>query len=94
MPQEPYTMTPDEQLQRIQSLIKTFQMERIIYVVLTCISAITLLGIGLYLAIAKDNFQAFLTLLVPTGTLTMCIFRVLKMWDDAIAYLKGGGTNV
>jgi len=88
-------MAPDKKrLKDIQELIKTFEMERIVYVILTCISAISLLGIGLYLAIAKDNFQAFLTLLVPTGTLTMCIFRVLKMWDDAVAYLKGGESNV
>ena len=82
-------MNPEEKLKHIQALIKTFQMERVLYVILTCISAITLLGIGLYLALAKDNFEAFLTLLVPTGTLTMCIFRVLKMWDDALAFLKG-----
>jgi len=87
-------MSSDEKLKTIQALVKTFKMERIIYVILTCISAMTLLGVGMYLALAKDNFQALLTLLVPTGTLTMCIFRVLKMWDDAMSYLNGGKSNV
>lgn len=83
----------EKKLAQIQNLVGTFKLERIIYVILTSLSAITLLGVGMYLAIAKDNYQSFLTLLVPTGTLTMCIFRVLKMWDDAIKFLEGGNKN-
>ncbi|HOY33289.1 MAG TPA: hypothetical protein PKW80_15520 [Bacteroidales bacterium] len=71
----------------IQKLIDTFKLERIIYVVLTGISAISLIGIGLFLALAKSEYYSFLALLVPTGTLTLCIFRVLKMWDDALKFI-------
>jgi hypothetical protein len=71
----------------VQKLIDTFKMERIIYVILTTISAVALIAIGIYTALFKDDYQAFIALLVPTGTLTLCIFRVLKMWDDALKYL-------
>lgn len=74
-------------LEDVQKLIETFKMERIIYVILTTISAIALIGIGLYLALVEKNYEGFIALLVPTGTLTLCIFRVLKMWDDALKYL-------
>jgi hypothetical protein len=63
-------------------------MERIIYVILTSISAISLIGIGLYVALVEKNYQGFIALLVPTGTLTLCIFRVLKMWDDALKFIS------
>lgn len=75
-------------IEDIQKLIDTFKMERIIYVILTSISAISLIGIGLYVALVEKNYQGFIALLVPTGTLTLCIFRVLKMWDDALKYIS------
>ncbi|HSI76434.1 MAG TPA: hypothetical protein VK957_11075 [Lunatimonas sp.] len=75
-------------LEDVQKLIETFKMERVIYVVLTSISAMTLIGIGLYVALVEKNYEAFFALLVPTGTLTLCIFRVLKMWDDALRFIS------
>lgn len=75
-------------IEDIQKLIDTFKMERIIYVILTSISAISLIGIGLYVALVEKNYEGFFALLVPTGTLTLCIFRVLKMWDDALKYIS------
>lgn len=71
----------------VKSLIDTFKMERIIYVILTTASALSLIGIGLYVALVEKSFQGFIALLVPTGTLTLCIFRVLKMWDDALKFI-------
>jgi len=75
-------------LEDVQKLIETFKMERVIYVVLTSISAITLIGIGLYVALVEKNYEGFFALFVPTGTLTLCIFRVLKMWDDALRFIS------
>jgi hypothetical protein len=75
-------------IEDVQRLIDTFRMERVIYVVLTSISAISLIGIGLYVALAEKNYEGFIALLVPTGTLTLCIFRVLKMWDDALQFIS------
>jgi hypothetical protein len=75
-------------IEDVKKLIDTFKMERIIYVILTSISAISLIGIGLYVALVEKNYQGFIALLVPTGTLTLCIFRVLKMWDDALKFIS------
>lgn len=72
----------------VQKLIDTFKLERMLYVILTALSALCLMGIGLYLAIAKNETNSFIALLVPTGTLTMCIFRLLKMWDDALKFIN------
>jgi hypothetical protein len=80
-------------IEDVQKLIDTFKMERIIYVVLTTFSALSLMGIGLYTALFKNDFTAFMALLVPTGTLTLCIFRVLKMWDDALKFLTGSNND-
>jgi len=38
-------------LEDVQKLIDTFKMERVIYVILTSISAMSLIGIGLYVAL-------------------------------------------
>jgi hypothetical protein len=77
-----------DKIEEIQKLIDTFKLERIIYVILTTISAISLILIGLYVALVEKNIQGFISLLVPTGTLTLCIFRVLKMWDDALKFIS------
>lgn len=80
-------------IEDVQKLIDTFKMERIIYVILTSISAISLIGIGLYVALVEKNYAGFIALLAPTGTLTLCIFRVLKMWDDALKFISNSKSN-
>lgn len=80
-------------IEEVQKLIDTFKMERIIYVILTSISAITLIGLGMYMAIAEHNIEGFIALLMPSGTLTLCIFRVLKMWDDALKFISNSNDN-
>lgn len=76
-----------DKLEQVQKLVETFKLERIIYVSLTSVSAVALITIGIICAANKD-YTMFLAMLVPTGTLTLCIFRVLKMWDDALKYLS------
>ena len=80
-------------IEDVQKLIDTFKMERIIYVILTSLSAIALIGIGLYVALVEKNYEGSIALLVPTGTLTLCIFRVLKMWDDALKFISNPKTG-
>jgi hypothetical protein len=75
-------------IEDVQKLIDTFKLERIIYVILTTFSAVSLIAIGLYVALVEKNYTSFIALLVPTGTLTLCIFRVLKMWDDALKFIS------
>ena len=80
-------------LEDVQKLLDTFKMERIIYVILTSLSAISLIGIGFYLLLTEKNYQVFFALLAPTGTLTLCIYRLLKMWDDALKFLSNSKTD-
>lgn len=80
-------------IEDVQKLIDTFKLERIVYVILTSISAVSLIGIGLYLALVKEDYKSFIALLVPTGALTLCIFRVLKMWDDALKFINDQKTE-
>ncbi|WP_027377316.1 hypothetical protein [Kaistella palustris] len=80
-------------IEEVEKLIDTFKMERVIYVILTSVSAVTLIGLGLYMAIAQQNIEGFIALLVPSGTLTLCIFRVLKMWDDALKFISNDNNH-
>ncbi len=48
-----------DRIEQIQILINAFKMERVIYIILTTISAISLIGIGLYLALNKGDSQTF-----------------------------------
>lgn len=80
-------------INQIEFLINAFKMERIIYIILTSISAVSLMAIGIYLIIDKNDTRSFLALLAPTGTLTLCIFRVLKMWDDALKFIANSKMN-
>jgi len=80
--------TFEQKMQAVERLTATFKMERIVYLVLTALSAITIIGIGLYLAIQKSDYKSFITLSIPTGTLTLCIGRIYKMWDDIMTLIK------
>ncbi|MES2556130.1 MAG: hypothetical protein V4604_08275 [Bacteroidota bacterium] len=78
---------PMTKLEQVQVLMNAFRMERIVYIILTTISAIALIISGVYFSVKGGNMTALLALLAPTGTLTLCIFRVLKMWDDALKFI-------
>ena len=77
-----------ERIDAIKDLTATFQAERITYLILTSLSALSIIGIGMYLAIAKSDYKTFLTLCVPTGTLTLCIGRIYKIWDDVMKLVR------
>lgn len=72
-------------IEDLERLIDKFRLERIAYLILTLMSVIALMGIGIYLMLSgKGDYKLFLSLFAPTGTLTLSIFRVLKMWDDVL----------
>lgn len=76
-------LTFEQKMQAVDKLTTAFKMERIIYTVLTTITALTLIGIGLYLTATKtDGYKSFYGLCVPTGALTLCITRIFKIWND------------
>ena len=80
--------TFEQKMEAVERLTATFKMERIVYLILTMLSAITIIGIGMYLAIEKNDYKSFITLSVPTGTLTLCIGRIYKMWDDIMRLIQ------
>jgi hypothetical protein len=82
-----YTMNKD--LETVQKLIDTFKIERIIYIALTSVCAITLLGISVFMLVAgKIRIEYFISMFVPSGVITLCVYRILKMWDDALKFLN------
>jgi hypothetical protein len=77
-----------ERVEIIERLIKRFSIERIVYLILTVLCAVTLMGVSLYLLLMeKLQFKDFSALFVPSGVITLCIFRILKMWDDALKFI-------
>ncbi len=79
----------DERVAAIQKLINGFFIERIVYLILTALCALTLLGVSMYLLLMeKLEFKDFSALFVPSGVITVCIFRILKMWDDALKFIN------
>lgn len=79
----------DERVAIIERLIKSFFIERVVYLILTTLCALTLIGVSMYLLLMeKLQFKDFSALFVPSGVITVCIFRILKMWNDALKFIN------
>ncbi|MFN3968208.1 hypothetical protein [Flavobacterium sp.] len=73
----------------IDKLSATFKLERIIYTILTTITALSIISIGLYLTLTQtEGYKSFYSLCVPTGALTLCINRIFKIWNDIYKLLN------
>lgn len=71
----------------ISFLLKSFKVERYIYLAVTLLSII-LLGFLIYILFKKQDFTNILAMLGPTGLITFSFSRVLKMWTDCIDLVK------
>jgi hypothetical protein len=71
----------------IDFLLKSFKIERYIYLCVTIISII-LLGILIYILIKNQEYTSILAMLGPAGLITFTFSRVLKMWTDCIDLIK------
>ncbi|HLP56647.1 MAG TPA: hypothetical protein VK151_16540 [Fluviicola sp.] len=80
-------------IEQVQVLMNAFRMERIVYIILTTVSAISLIISGVYFSFKGGDMSTLLVLLAPTGALTLCIFRVLKMWDDALKFITDANSD-
>lgn len=78
----------NDKVEAVKMLIEAFKMERIAYLALTCVSAISLIVVALHLVLVKQNYDSFLGLFVPTGAIALCVNRLLKMWEDAISIIR------
>lgn len=78
----------------IKFLLETFKVERYIYLVLTIISII-LLGFLVKTMFDNDEIgtKELLTLLGPSGLITLTFSRILKMWTDCIDLIKTSIAN-
>ncbi len=71
----------------IDFLLKSFKIERYIYLGITILSII-LLGILIVILFKKQDFGNILAMLGPTGLITFSFSRVLRMWSDCIDLVK------
>ncbi len=83
----------NERFDMFKALLEAFKVERHVYLILTALSALSLIAVAIYLAFGKHEYQSFFALLVPSGTITACVFRILKMWDDAIDAFFGDNSS-
>jgi len=84
----------DIKLAAIKTLLEAFKMERLLYVIISAVSVIVLLGTSLFLlfnqeSLSEGNPAWFIGLFVPAGAITYSIGRILKMWNQAIAFIGG-----
>lgn len=83
----PEQETPFNLKEAIDFLLKSFKVERYIYLGITILSII-LLGILIVILFKKQDYANILAMLGPTGLITFSFSRVLKMWTDCIDLVK------
>lgn len=71
----------------IEFLLRSFKVERYVYLSITILSII-LLGILIYVLFLKQDYTNILAMLGPTGLITFSFSRVLRMWTDCIELIK------
>ena len=71
----------------IEFLLKSFRLERYVYLGITVLSII-LLGFLVYILMEKQEFAKILAMMGPAGLITFTFSRVLKMWSDCIDLIK------
>ena len=75
-------------LRAVKFLLEAFKLERMVYLVICCISIGMLVVLGvMQLAKENPNTTVVISLLLPTGALTYSIGRILKMWNQALMFV-------
>ncbi len=85
---------PDElgkKIEAIGKLLDLFKYERIMYLSVTIISLLVLLGCALYMLYTrgKDSMPEVIAMFGSSGGIMVTCGRLLKMWSDAIQILSG-----
>ena len=79
----------DKRVLAIKELLQAFRLERILYVVISCVAVGALLAIAVFIIIKNpDNIEWFISLFVPAGAITYSIGRILKMWSQALTFVN------
>ena len=78
----------DEKVKAIRQLLELFKFERIVYLIITLISLVILLGCAIYLLLqGSSQIPAVIGLFTSSGAVAYTCGRLLKMWGDAIQLL-------
>lgn len=78
----------DDKVKAIRQLLDLFKFERIVYLIITLISLIILIGCALYLLLqGSSQVPAVVGLFTSSGAVAYTCGRLLKMWGDAIQLL-------
>ncbi|TPN82381.1 hypothetical protein [Aquimarina algicola] len=73
----------------VKTLLEAFRLERILYIVISCLSVMMLLCLPVYIILkAPDKIEWVIGLFVPAGAITLSIGRLLKMWNQAISFVS------
>lgn len=79
----------DEKVQAIKQLLDLFKFERMVYLGITILSLIVLIGCAIFLLIQQKGSQipAVIGLFTSSGGVAYTCGRLLKMWGDAMHLL-------
>ena len=78
----------EDRLRAVKFLLEAFKLERMVYLVICCISIGMLVVLGVIQLAKKDpDTTIVISLLLPTGALTYSIGRILKMWNQALEFV-------
>ncbi len=75
----------EQRIEAIERITKLFKIERIIYIVVSCISFALLCVSFVMLLIAKDDKSEIITMMFGTGgVFTVSVGGLLHMWNRSI----------
>lgn len=75
----------------IKELVQLFKTERMVYLAITLISLLILIGTALWLIIKSDNQEntiAITGLFLSSGGIIYSSGRLLKMWSEAVQLIQ------
>ena len=83
----------DQKVKAVKVLLNAFRLERMLYVIISCISVVVLLGTVLYSfgnsgGQDKTNLTVIASLFAPAGAITYSIGKILKMWNEALRFIS------
>ena len=85
----------DNPLNDVRELLKEFKLERYFYVFTNGCSFIVLMVCAIMLIYQdlNENVQIVIGMFGSSGTILFSTGKILKMWNDALNYLKSSRNN-
>lgn len=79
-----------ERIEAIKQLLKLFRVERAVYITVTVVSLVVLLGVAASLYLQKDSRTGeIIALFGSSGAITYTTGRLLRMWSEAVRLVSG-----